>query len=406
MNKLAIDFAGLHLPNPFLLASGPCTRNYSAIKYALNAGWAGVITKSISLAPPLSPTPRLLMFYETDSLFNIELISGYGYQKWSRWIKALKKIFPKQVIIASIMGSTKMTDWEKLAKIMENSGADALELNVSCPHGMPEQVMPTADPCPPAGAAPWRTMGSLIGQDKNLVAEVTYTVKKNVRIPVIVKLTPNVTELSEIARACAEAGADALSGINTIKAFAGIDIHNIVPKLSVRGYSTYGGYGGRAIKPIALRCVAEMVQATELPVSAIGGIATWQDAVEFLLLGASSVQVCTAAICYGINIIEQFKSGLTNYLKQHKFYSARTIIGKAKNKIAKFADLTLKPFQYPLINKNKCLVNCQTCLVTCRSAGFKAIQLGKDNKPCVKVSLCEGCGLCLSVCPYNAIIME
>jgi dihydropyrimidine dehydrogenase (NAD+) subunit PreA len=389
MNNLAIDFAGIKLVNPFLLASGPLTRNEKSIREALESGWAGVVTKTISLHPPISPTPRLYMFNETDSLWNIELISQFGYHEWEKWIKHIKNDFPKQVVIASIMGSTNTGDWQKLAKIFEQSGADGLELNVSCPHGMPEKAM-----------------GSLIGQDRALTYKVTSAVKESVKIPVMVKLTPNVTDITEISRACEEAGADAVSGINTIKSFAGIDIDKFTPKLPVKGVSAYGGYGGAAIKPIALRCVSEIAQSVKLPASAIGGISTWQDAVEFMLLGASSVQVCTAAITYGVKIIDGFKRGLSDYLKKHKFSSVTEIVGKSKSKVVKYSDLQIKPLHHPVINKHKCEVNCFMCEVTCRMSGFNAITKGKDDKPVIKLASCEKCGLCFSICPYGAITMR
>ncbi|MBI4834215.1 MAG: NAD-dependent dihydropyrimidine dehydrogenase subunit PreA [Planctomycetes bacterium] len=386
MNPLSVNFAGLNLINPFLLASGPATRDKDSIRSAFKAGWAGAVTKTISLKPPVSPTPRLYLFESIDSLINIELISEFTHRQWANWIKLIKKEFPKQALIASIMGSVEMTEWQTLAKEMEKSGADALELNVSCPHGMPEKAM-----------------GSLIGQDKTLVAEIVMSVKECVKIPVIVKLTPNVTDLAEIARSCEISGADALSGINTVKAFTGIDINTFSPKLSVYGKSAFGGYGGKAIKPIALRCTAEMALSTKLPVSAIGGISTWEDAVEFMLIGASCIQVCTAAIAYGINIIEDLKDGLSSYLKKHKFKSIRDIIGKSKDKIVRFSELTLHPKQVSVINKSKCIANCHQCYIVCRAAGFNAITLDNAQKPFVNISLCKGCGLCISVCHFNAI---
>jgi dihydropyrimidine dehydrogenase (NAD+) subunit PreA len=411
MNPLSVNFAGLNLINPFILASGPATWNKESIRNAFKAGWAGAVTKTISLKPPVSPTPRLYLLESMESLINIELISEFSHRQWSGWIKSIKKEFPREVIIASIMGSKNMSDWQTLAKEMEQSGADALELNVSCPHGALDIVKGLPIVTPKAfGEAergmPERAMGSLIGQDKTLVAEVVMAVKECVKIPVIVKLTPNVTDLPEIARSCEIAGADAVSGINTVKAFTGIDIDTFFPKLSVYGKSAFGGYGGKAIKPISLRCTAEMALSTKLPVSAIGGISTWEDAVEFMLIGASCVQVCTAAITYGINIIEDLKDGLNNYLKKHKFKSVSNIIGKSKDKIVRFSELALHPKQVSVINKSKCITNCQQCYVVCRAAGFNAITLDEAQKPSVNISLCKGCGLCISVCHFNAIRMR
>src|SRR3989339_427925 len=242
-------------------------------------GWAGAVSKTISLSPTKNPKPRLAVINNTRSLVNIELISSDSASQWVKWIKQIKQAAPDKIIIASIMASTKSADWQKLARMMADSGADALELNISCPHGMPE-----------------KGMGSLIGQDPKLAGLATKAAKKAVGIPVMVKLTPNVTDIKVIARACAENGANALSGINTVKSLPGVNINTLSPLPDVMGKSTFGGYAGRGIKPIALRCIAEMYQASKLPISAGGGILDWKDAVEFMLLGAQTIQVCTAVM--------------------------------------------------------------------------------------------------------------
>ncbi|MBI4711850.1 MAG: NAD-dependent dihydropyrimidine dehydrogenase subunit PreA, partial [Planctomycetes bacterium] len=332
-----------------------------------------------------------------------ELISTDTPQRWIKWIGLIKKQYPANILVASIMGSTKADIWQRLAKRITDAGADALELNISCPHGMPE-----------------RAMGSLIGQDPVLAGKVTAWVKKASSIPVIVKLTPNVTDIGLIARACVESGADALAGINTVRALAGINIDTFEPLPSVGGISAFGGYGGSGIKPIALRCVAEMVQAGKtavspvtpcrydvalmrgkIPVSGGGGIFHWPDAVEFLLVGASTLQICTAVMLNGYGIIHHLKHGLKHYLVSKGFDSVNRIIGLAQRRIVKHSSLKSN-CKYVAIDRNKCLIDCRRCLVVCRDAGFQAIAV-KKNRCTVIRSRCDGCGLCVYVCPVRAI---
>ena len=389
-SALNISFCGLEFSNPFILASGPPTRNAEMILRGFEEGWAGAVTKTISFSPTKSPHPRLSIIDKTKSLVNIELISSDTVQQWVKWISFIKKTASRKIIIASIMASVRTNDWQKLAKIMEDSGADALELNISCPHGMPE-----------------RGMGSLIGQDPKLSATITYAVKKVVSIPVMVKLTPNVTDISVIARACARSGADALSGINTVKSLAGIDIEKFSPLPSVNEKGTFGGYAGYGIKPIALRCVAEMWQATKLPISAGGGIFTWNDAVEFLLIGARTLQLCSAVMFSGYSIIHSLKNGLQKYIRQHNFSRLEQLVALSQKKLVKHSSLKSQSLT-PVINQNKCLLklsstsHCHRCLVVCRDSGLQAIVF-RNHKCTVLEELCDGCGLCISICPNQAI---
>ena len=292
------------------------------------------------------------------------------------------------IIIASIMASTKPTDWQRLARMMADSGDDGLELNISCPHGMPE-----------------RGMGSLIGQDPKLAGMATKAVKKAVGIPVMVKLTPNVTDIKVIARACAENGANALSGINTVKSLPGVDINTWTPLPDVRGKSTFGGYAGRGIKPIALRCVAEMYEATGLSISAGGGIFSWEDAVEFMLVGAKTLQVCTAVMLSGYSIIHQLKHGLNNYLISHKIKDIKDLVGLSNKRLVKLASLK---HQNPiaLINQTRCILNlgkhCHRCFTVCKDGGFQAVSYNGKRCSVIK-DLCDGCGLCIDICPNKAI---
>lgn len=389
-SDLSISFCGLELSNPFILASGPPTRNAEMILRGFEEGWAGAVTKTISFSPTQSPHPRLSIIDKTKSLVNIELISSDTVHQWVKWISIIKKTAPCKIIIASIMASVKTNDWQKLAKIMADAGADALELNISCPHGMPE-----------------KGMGSLIGQNPKLSAIITHSVKKVVSIPVIVKLTPNVTDIKLIAKACAQSGADALSGINTVKSLAGIDIEKLSPLPSVNERGTFGGYAGQGIKPIALRCVAEMFQATKLPISAGGGIFNWNDAVEFLLIGARTLQLCSAVMFSGYHIIHPLKNGLQKYIQQHNFSRLEQLVALSQKKLVKHSFLKSQSLT-AVINQNKCLLklsstsHCHRCLVVCRDGGLQAIAF-KNHKCTVLKELCDGCGLCVSVCPNQAI---
>ncbi|MDI6788937.1 MAG: NAD-dependent dihydropyrimidine dehydrogenase subunit PreA, partial [Planctomycetota bacterium] len=331
---LDIKFCGLEFTNPFILASGPPTRTGPMILKAFEYGWGGAVTKTIGLHPTKSPRPRLYILPKTKSLVNIELISSETPSQWVKWIATIKKQASNHIIIVSIMAGRKKENWQKLAKIMGDAGADALELNVSCPHGMPEKAM-----------------GLLIGQDPKLCATVTAAVKKVSTVPVIVKLTPNVTDITAIARACKESGADALSGINTVKALAGININTFSPLPSVKGRGTFGGYAGRSIKPIALRCIAEMYRATGLPISGCGGIFDWKDALEFLLIGARTLQICTAVMLSGYSIINPLKNGLRQYLIKHRFKSTEDLVGHALAGLVKHSSLITQTLQ---VRPDKC----------------------------------------------------
>ncbi len=384
---LETNFCGFKLANPFLVASGPSSRDLNMIKRAFESGWAGVVTKTISLTPTRDVSPRLHILNYGHSTINIELISSVSPRVWIKWIKELKKNYPRRMLIASIMGSDRAVTWKKLGQLMAEAGADALELNISCPHGLPE-----------------KGMGSLVGQDPDRAAEVTDWVKRAVKIPVIVKLTPNVTDIGLIARACARAGADAISGINTVKSLGGIDLKRLEPLPSVDGYSTFGGYGGAGVKPIALRCLAEIGQAVPLPLSGMGGILTWQDAAEFILIGCGTVQVCSGVMLFGYQLINDLANGLEQYLLRRKVKSVKKIVGLVKSKIVKFSQLNAKQKKYAVVNTVRCLTECRLCVMTCQDAGFQAITSvrGQTN---ISKKKCDGCGLCLAICPADAITL-
>jgi dihydropyrimidine dehydrogenase (NAD+) subunit PreA len=386
---LRTAFCGLELENPFLLASAPPTRNARMILKGFEAGWAGAVTKTVTAVPPVDPRPRIALVNagrRSIGTLNIELISTITPRKWQEEIRLVKRNFPRRIVIASIMASLKKNEWTSLARQMEDAGADAIELNISCPHGMPEKAM-----------------GSAIGQDPRLAAEVTHWVKTCTGLPVIPKLTPNVTDLRVIATACAKAGADALSGINTVEAICGVDIERIEPLPGVRGRSSTGGYGGGAVKPIALRCVHQMRTASGLPVSAMGGISTWRDAVEFMLLGASNVQLASEVMCRGTDIIHGLVRGLRSYLARKGFTSPAQMVGKAGDLIVAHSELGAAQKTVARVRRSRCN-SCGRCIRSCDSGAFEAMTL-RRGKAYVDEEKCGGCGLCVWVCPHSAVRM-
>ena len=307
MIDLRLTFAGMLFPNPFMLASAPPTRTAEMIKRAFAAGWGGAVTKTIVLDPTSDFQPRLQPLRHQNRMIgmeNVELLSRLSVEEWRREIADIKASYPERPLWASIMAYPVKKDWQRLTQMIEETGADALELNVSCPHGMPT-----------------RGMGAFIGQDATMTGDVVSWVKEVTKIPVVVKLTPNVTDIAFVAQAAKDNGADAIAVINTVSCLVGVDLDTLDPLPNVGGFSTYGGYSGPGVKPIALRCVAQVAQATKLPVSGLGGVSTWEDAVEFIALGAGTVQVGTTAMWKGFKIIEDLTQGLSNYLEQKGFTS-------------------------------------------------------------------------------------
>jgi dihydropyrimidine dehydrogenase (NAD+) subunit PreA len=352
---------------------------------AFNEGWGGAVTKTICMGGTKSPQPRLMgakgairNFY----LENIELISEYPAKKWEKWIREIARYYSQPVIASIMAGAKELGEWRELALKLENAGAKAVELNVSCPHGMPE-----------------RFAGAFIGQDPDLTAEITAIVKEALQIPVWVKLTPNVTDILHIGKSALSAGADSLSAINTVSGLGGIDIETMNPLPNVRGFSALGGISGSAIKPIALKCV-EQLSSLGKPVSGIGGISNWEDAVEFFLLGAGTVQICTAVMLRGYGIIGDMVSGLENYLARKGFSSVEEIIGLAKRSVLPFENLALD--KGPIYKVGAKCDFCGDCIIACNDAGFQAI-IPRQAKAFIIMRKCDRCGLCKLVCPVDAI---
>jgi len=389
MADLSIDFVGMHFPNPFMLASAPPTRTAEMIKLAFDAGCGGAVTKSIALNPAEVLQPRLQPLRHRKrniGMENVELTTQLTVEDWQREIADIKAVYPDRPLWASIMDAPVEENWQRLAESMQEAGADALELNVSCPHGMPS-----------------KGMGAFIGQNAELTGQVVSWVKKVSKVPVVVKLTPNVTDISFVAQAAKDNGADALCTINTVLGLIGVDLDTLTPVPSVGGVSTYGGYSGPGIKPIALRCVAQIAKATGLPVSGLGGLSTWQDVVEIMAVGASTVQVCTAVMWKGYNIIEKLLPGLENYLDGKGFTNLNPIIGAALPKIVEFPQMPLAPRARARVDDtcNGCLL----CVTACSDVGFQAITGLKGEIVTIDGDKCDGCGLCAMVCPLDSITM-
>ena len=383
--SLAIDFCGIRCENPFFLASSAVCTNYDMVARAFDAGWAGVFYKTICLQEIKEVSPRFDAMHNNAvhgdfyGFRNMEQLSENPVDMDFEILNRLKLNYPTKVVIASIMGQTE-DEWVALAKKAEEAGCDAVELNFSCPqmkhHGM----------------------GSDVGQSPELVKIFTACVKRSVKIPVIPKMTPNITHISEPAAACVQAGADAISAINTIKSVT-MDF-----KAEVTGSRTVSGYSGRAVRPIALRHILELSQMPEkVMLSGVGGIETWRDALEFIQLGCSNVQVCTAVMQYGYRIIDDLVLGLQRYLAKRGATELQQLVGERLPKFLKPEQLDRDSIIYPKFNRELC-VGCGRCEISCQDGGHQAIVFDSDSRsPRLVGAKCVGCHLCRLVCPTGAI---
>ena len=388
--SLAIDFCGIHCENPFFLASSAVCTSYDMVARAFEAGWAGVFYKTITMQEIREVSPRFDAMHDNGThgdfygFRNMEQLSELPVDEDFDILRRLKENYPTKVVVASIMGQTD-EEWMLLAKKAEKAGCDAVELNFSCPQ------------------MKYEGMGSDVGQDADLVKHYTACVKRAVSIPVIPKMTPNITHITEPAAACLEAGADALSAINTIKSVT------MDADAEVSGHLTVSGYSGRAVRPIAMRFVLEMAQMplkkgkSRHELSGIGGIETWRDALEFIQIGCQNVQVCTAVMQYGNRIVEDMILGLQRYMVKRGITDLQALVGERLSKFLTPEALDRDTIIYPKFDKEKC-VGCGRCTISCRDGGHQALEFDVDTrKPRLVGSKCVGCHLCRLVCPAGAI---
>ena len=387
---LSCDICGIKLENPFLLASSVVGSTYEMCAEAFEAGWAGVSFKTICTFDVREASPRYAAISgEGGSIIgfkNIEQLSDHSVVENMEVFRRLKQAYPTKFILASIMGRNE-EEWAMLARLCEQNGADAIELNFSCPN---------------MGSG----FGSDIGQNPALVESCTRAARSACSLPLLAKLTPNVENMSPAAEAALRGGADGISAINTIKSVMNVNPHTYTSAPSVKGMGAVGGYSGNAVKPIALRFVAELKQnetVKHMHLSGMGGIETWQDALEFILLGAESLQVATAVMQYGYRIIDDLKSGLKLYLKEKGFENVKQAVGLGLASLIPTADaLDRSSVVYPRVNPQRC-IGCLRCVISCRDGGHGAISADKDRRPLIDGKKCVGCHLCVLVCPQKAI---
>lgn len=387
---LSIDFCGVHCENPFFLSSSVVGSNYEMVAKAFDLGWAGVAFKTIGLFVPEEVSPRFAALEKENNPFvgfkNIEQISDHTLEENLGFLKQLKKDYPTKIIIASIMGQNE-EEWTKLASLMEEAGADIIECNFSCPQMVGEGL------------------GSDVGTDPELVAKYTAATVRGTKLPVLAKMTPNITCMELPARAAVRAGAAGLAAINTIKSVMNIDLESFVSAPNVDGKSAVGGYSGKAVKPIALRFIHDLKKDEYLqnvPVSGMGGIETWRDAAEFMALGCETVQVTTSVMQYGYRIIDDMVEGMRDYLDRIGAGSVREIVGKALDDVVPAEEVNRHSIEYPRFNRSTC-VGCGRCYLSCFDGGHQALSMDENRQPVMNPRKCVGCQLCKLVCPTGSI---
>ena len=388
MNTLKTSILKISFPNPFILAAGPPTAKGSMVINAFKAGWGGAVLKTIGLVPTPHTSPRVYTIRSGKNkrgMLDIELISDIPIERWENEIDKIKDAFPDRPVIASIMGGGTPHGWQEVVRRLEPHGVDGFEMNASCPNFAEER-------------------GGKLGQDPKSLAEAVRWVRDATGLPLIVKLTPNVTDIVALAQIAVQAGADALTACNSLTGLGGIDLENFTPLPTVKGKGMIGGYGGPGLKPVTLRCTANIAQNMDIPIFGCGGIEKWHDAAEYLAVGASAVQICTAVMWNGVQIIEKLSQGLASYLDRQGLAGPATIKGRALPSIGVWNDLDSSWKMLAGVDVERCN-GCGLCVKACDSGGYQAIEM--TNKlaqiDCMK---CDGCGLCIGVCPPEAIYMH
>ena len=400
MATLESEFAGIKSPNPFWLASAPPTDKEYNVNRAFEAGWGGVVWKTLGEDPHIVNVngPRYGAVWSSDrkliGLNNIVLITDRPLETNLKEIIRVKKNWPDRALVVSLMVPCEEQVWKDMLARVEDTGADGVELNFGCPHGMSE-----------------RGMGSAVGQVPEYITMVTEWCKQNSKLPVIVKLTPNITDIRYPARAAAAGQADAVSLINTVSSIVSVNLDTMSPEPSIDGWGSHGGYCGPAVKPIALNMVSQIARDQEtasLPISGIGGITNWRDAAEFIALGAGNVQVCTAAMTYGFRIVEEMQTGLLSWMEEKGYNSIADFTGSATPNVKDWQDLNLNYIAKAKIDQDLC-IKCGRCHIACEDTSHQAITQTVNGERHYEVidKECVGCNLCVSVCPVeNCITME
>ncbi len=398
MPDIRNDFVGIKSPNPFWLASAPPTDKEYNVRRAFEAGWGGVVWKTLGLDPHIVNVngPRYGAVWGADrrllGLNNIELITDRPLQTNLDEIKLIKRDYPDRAVVVSLMVPCEEECWKGILPQVEETGADGIELNFGCPHGMSE-----------------RGMGSAVGQVPEYIEMVTRWCKANTRMPVIVKLTPNITDIRYPARAANSGGADAVSLINTVSSITSVNLDTFSPEPTIDGKGSHGGYCGPAVKPIALNMVAEIARDAEtagLPISGIGGVTNWRDAAEFIALGAGNVQVCTAAMTYGFRVVGEMISGLKLWMEEQGHESLADIQGRAVPNVTDWQYLNLNYVTKARIDQDLC-IKCGRCFAVCEDTSHQAISMaGPNGERRFEVidEECVACNLCVNVCPVEGCI--
>ncbi|MGM9972320.1 MAG: NAD-dependent dihydropyrimidine dehydrogenase subunit PreA [Anaeroplasmataceae bacterium] len=387
---LSIDFLGVKCENPFFLSSSVVGSNYEMVSRALEAGWGGVVFKTIGFYKPNEVSPRFASTTKEGTPFtgfkNMEQISDHELSENLKFLHDLKKNYPSKVIVASIMGENE-DEWTRLASLCEEAGVDIIECNFSCPQ------------------MAVKGMGSDVGQSEELVRSYTKATIKGCSIPVLAKMTPNIGNMEPVAISAMEAGAHGIAAINTIKSIVNVNLDNMQSDPNINGRTAVSGYSGHAVKPIALRFINDMKQnelLKDTPISGMGGIETWQDACEFIALGCENIQVTTAIMQYGYRIIDDLISGTKIYMAKNGYKHIKDFVGKALDNIIPADKLDRDTVVFPKFDPDKC-IGCGRCYISCSDAGHQALTFTSDHKIKLNGSKCVGCHLCSLVCPTGAI---
>jgi dihydropyrimidine dehydrogenase (NAD+) subunit PreA len=390
--RLITPFLGLELENPFILSAAPSTDELAIARRGLEAGWAGLVLKTTSIEGTRVDLAYPMMSGVFDNgavmgMGNIDLISAYHIDEVARRVSILKSEFPRKMIAASIMSGSK-DGWQSLVRKLKDAGADLIECSFSCPQGNMGE-----DP------------GKMLAQSESATERAASWVKEAAgELPVLIKITPQVTDIVAIAKAVQRAGCDGVTASNSVPALMGISLDTLKPIPFVNGYSTYSGFTGLAIKPITLRAVAEVARHVKgLTISGNGGIATWRDSVELLAVGAGNIQICTAVMLHGFDIIRDLTSGLEYYLEDMSIDSVTQLVGKALPYLTDHDSLPRIQVRSHVVAE-KC-IGCGRCYIACRDGGHEAISWDDERRrPEISDEKCVGCGLCLLTQPVQGCL--